>query len=187
MANEAIWNLSGVHGLRHYMWYLLQTELGWSAANYNGMVPITTPEEQPEFMDFNAPYIIYGYARANNPRAWLIESEVAHFRVFSTVGKDIIAALSMLSSKLDRQDEAAKALNNYVNDPANSLDARYKDFDYKAIWVNSVEGPSPSHEEGGRRDGRMTVRMDYVRGILYPDHDPQNVNPHVEYDPIKGY
>jgi hypothetical protein len=166
------------------MWYLLKTELAWSETNYNGMVPITTPEEQPEFANFTEPYIVYGYARGPNNKGWYVETEMAHFSIYSPDSRKINAALSMLASKLDRQDDAAKALNNFIYDPTNGLDDRYKDFDFKVVSVSSVEGPAPSAQEGGRRDGRLTVRMEYVRGILYTD---AQTNPYIEYDSTKGY
>jgi hypothetical protein len=162
------WDLSGVHGLRRYIWQLLQDELGWSIDNYNvsvegktvQMVPIITPEQQPEMTSINAPFLVYSYAKKQGSNNYFLEQEVASFTVYSPNEKDIRQVINMLDAKFDKRDEAARELNGFIGSA--DLDPAYKDFDYKTLWVSGIQGPQPQNEEGGRRDGVVNINITYT-------------------------
>lgn len=165
------WDLAGVHGLRQYIWYLLQEELEWTAENYGGLVPIVTPEQQPEMTAFNKPFIVYAYSKKMGSNNYFLESEVASFTIFSQSEKDIRQVLNLLDTKFDKRDEAAYELNEFISQ--SSLDVQYKYFDYKTIWVSAFQGPAPESEEGGRRDGVININVTYTH--YGPDGAPVRV------------
>ena len=163
------WDLSAVHGLRRYMWQALQDELEWEPANYSivrdgqtvQVVPIVTPEQQPELNDLYWPYIVYSYAKKQSGDLFVLEGEIVSFTIYSTRQIDINRALNLFDAKLDKRDESARELNDYIR--ANpDLDDRYKAFDYKTLWVSGMQGPQPITEEGGRRDGLINVNITYT-------------------------
>ena len=153
------WDLSGVHGLRQYIWKLLQDELGWSATNYGGLIPITTPEQQPEFTAFNKPFIVYSYAKKQGTNNYLLENEIAAFTIYSAKSHEIHKALNLLDTKLDKRDESAREINEFIQGLA---EEQYRYFDYKSIWTSGIQGPQPFTEEGGRRGGMITVNSMYT-------------------------
>lgn len=159
------YKLSAVHGLRSYMWRLLQDELGWTLDDYadaNGTkyVPIITPEQDKIFNAIDKPYIVYSFSRGATSNAWFVENEMGAFTVYSSNADDIREVLNMFQTKFNRRDDSAYDLNEYVQ---KNLADKYKVFDYKTLWVSTVQGPQPATEEGGRRDGYMTINMNYTQ------------------------
>ena len=163
MAN---WDYSAVHGLNKYLWAKLKEELQWSESNYGGLVPITTPQQQPEFNSYNAPYIVYGY----NPQAtgpdWYLDGEIIAYTIFSASSADIRRAVNVMKAAFNRFDESAVDVNNYIR--ANGT-ADNKLFDYKAIRLVSAGGPEPSLTEGGRQDGSVVISVMYTHDTRAAD------------------
>lgn len=152
------WELAGVHGLRKYVWHLLETELGWKTSDYGGLTPIITPEQEPELMAFSKPFLVYTYARANTSNLYALETEIAAFTVYATSDRDIVKVVNLLGAKLNKRDETAQELNDFVD----SLDGRYNEFDYKTIRVVGAQGAQPVDQEGGRKDGYISVSLTYT-------------------------
>lgn len=153
------WSLSGIHGINKYVWSLLQTELGWTTTPYGGLIPITTPQQQPEFNALNAPYLVYTYAKTTTGEDFLLESETAAYTIFSAKESDIRRVVNLLTAKLNRYDDTADDVNNYI---AGNGSSDHKQFDYKYISVLSAQGPQPSAQEGGRHDGLVLIRFRYT-------------------------
>jgi hypothetical protein len=154
------WDYAGVHGLNKYIWKLLQDELGWTIADYGQMVPITTPQQQPEFNSFDKPYIVYGYTLQSLGTLYALQGEVATYTVFSTQSSDIRQAVNLIASKLGKFDESARDVNKFI---AANGSADNKTFDYKSIRVTQATGPEPAVTEGGRQDGSIIVSMEYTQ------------------------
>ena len=159
------YKLSAVHGLRSYMWRLLQDELGWKLDDYadeNGTkyVPIITPQQEKIFNAMDKPYIVYSFSRGDTGNAWFIENESGAFSVFSSDPDDIQKVINLFQTKFNRRDDSAYDLNTYVQ---TRLGENYRVFDYKSIKVTTVQGPQPATEEGGRRDGLITIYMTYTQ------------------------
>lgn len=157
------WDYSAVHGLNKYIWSKLKTELGWQESHYNGLVPITTPQQQPEFNAIDRPYIVYGFSPQATGPDWLLEGEIIAYTVFSTQSSDIRQAVNVIKAALNRFDESAKDVNAYIK--ANGT-VDNKAFDYKSIRITSATGPEPSLSEGGRQDGAIVV------SVMYTHSDP---------------
>ena len=155
----AEWDYSAVHGLNKYIWAKLQEELGWSASNYGGLTPITTPQQQPEFNSYNAPYIVYGYSPQGTGPNWLLKGEIVAYTIFSSSSADIRQAVNVLEAILNRFDESAKDVNTYIK---NNGSTDNKAFDYKSIRMISAKGPEPSISEGGRQDGNVLIGITYT-------------------------
>ena len=155
------WDLAATHGLRKYIWQLLQTELGWNASNYGGLTPLVTPEQQPELNAFNAPYIVYSFGKSPNGSLWQIEREIAVFTIFSASAAEINQVVNLLTTKLNKMDESARDVNDYLS-ASLDLDPFYRKFDFKTVSVMGAQGPQAVTTEGGRRDGYITVAIEYT-------------------------
>lgn len=155
------WKRAGAHAVRKYIWHLLQQELGWSSDNYGGLTPITTPEQQPEFNNFSSPYIVYSFSRMSTTSLWSLEGEVMALTVFSQSGTAIDEVVNLLGSKLNKRDETAKEINQFLSssEPADSF---YRNFDFKSFSVTGAQGPQAVTTEGGRRDGYITISFTYT-------------------------
>lgn len=153
------WSLSGVHGLNKYVWHLLQTELGWSAGTYSGLIPITTPQQQPEFNAVDAPYIVYTYSKTNTGEDFFLEGEIVAYTIYSADESDIRKVVNLLSAKLNKRDTTAKEANAFLSASGSSAN---KEFDYKWISVTNAQGAQPTDQTGGRMDGLVMVRYAFT-------------------------
>ena len=155
----AKWDYTGVHGLNKYLWSRIKTELSWKESDYGGLVPITTPQQQPEFNSYNKPYIVYSYTLQGTGPEWWMKREVAIYTIFSASPADVRQAVNLIDGALGRYEDSANAVNDYIQ--ANGS-ADNKQFDYKIITTSQANGPEPSTSEGGRHDGRIVVAMEYT-------------------------
>lgn len=153
------YNLTGIHGIRRYVWHLLETELGWNKSSYRGATPIITPQQSPEFNDFGAPYIVYNYSHAPSGPDFYIDREQAIFTVYSSSELEIRKTINLLYSHFKAHDESAKLVNYWLS---KSGSAANRNFDYKMIRVTSSVGPRPALQEGGRHEGTISIYYAYT-------------------------
>lgn len=161
MATNDKWKRAGAHVVRKYIWHLLQQELGWNSSNYGGLTPITTPEQQPEFNNFDYPYIVYSYSRTATSNLWALEGEVMALTIFSKSGGAIDEVVNLLGTKLNKRDETAKDINLFIS-ASEASDSFYRNFDFKSFSVTGAQGPQAVTTEGGRRDGYVTLSYAYT-------------------------
>jgi len=155
------WGLAGIHGINKYVWSLLQSELGWNTTTYGGLIPITVPQQEPEFNAINAPYLVYGYTKSSRSKdVYVLETETAAYSIYSASEEDIRRVVNLLSTKLNKLDDTANDINTYIS--ANGSQAN-KEFDYKWVKCMSAQGSQPSIQIGGRFDGAVIVRYEYTQ------------------------
>lgn len=163
------WGLAGIHGINKYVWSLLQSELGWSLTTYGGLVPITVPQQQPEFNAMNAPYIVYGYTKSSRSKdLYVLETETAAYSIYSASEEDIRRVVNLLSTKLNKLDDSADDVNAWLSTIPTGLQVTNgsqanKEFDYKWIKCMSAQGSQPSIQIGGRFDGAVIIRYEYTQ------------------------
>ena len=153
------YDLSGVHGVNKFIWAKLQSELGWDKANYGGLIPLTVPAQQPEFNNYNRPYVVYNYSHQSGGEDYWMNEEQISYAVYSADEKDIRQFINMMREWLNRRDDSARDINNYIS--ANGS-AENKRFDYKYTYVISTSGAQPAISEGGRMDGLVILRICYT-------------------------
>lgn len=164
------WSLAGIHGINKYIWNLLQSELQYSTANYGGLIPITTPQQTPEFNSYNFPYLVYSYSKLPSGNSHYLDAETAAYTIFSASEDDIRKATNMLAAKLKRGDETAAEVNAFIS--ANGS-ADQKEFDYKNIQVTTAQGVQPALQEGGRYDGLVVIKYVYTHYSPTTGIDPR--------------
>ena len=167
-----LWDLAGVHGINKYIWSVLQATspggLGMTTDSYGGLIPITTPQQQPEFNALGAPYIVYTYVKTATGDDYWLEEEIAAYTIFSAAESDVRKITNLLIAKLNRADSSAAAINAYITAGV-SIDQ--KQFDYKTVTVTSAQGAQPSLTEGGRHDGLVVIKYAYTH------YDPTYTGP----------
>ena len=150
---------SAVHGVNRFIWSKLQDDLGWKLSDYNGKVPITTPQQQAEFNDDGAPYIIYNYRIATVGGSYGYKEEYVVYQINSSNEADIRKALNLIDYYLGAMDESATVINDYVS----ALNPNpFSDFDYKSILPRGASGAAPTDQEGGIMDGSYEFSIRYT-------------------------
>lgn len=159
------YDASGVHAIRMVIWELLKRDLNWNTSRYGGLVPITTPQQAPEFNEKPYPYLVYNYSHQPSGQDFWLNEEQATFVVWSgtadTGDDDIRRVLNLIRDNMKAFDLSASMVNNWIAKSPNS-NAEYKKFDYKWIRVVSSVGAGPAQQEGGRQNGVITIRYQYT-------------------------
>lgn len=168
MANS--WGLTATLALNKYLWFMLKQELGWAASNYNGLTPITIPQQQPEFQQFNKPYIVYNFS--SNPTGrdfYLMRGEQTAYAIYSANEADIRACVDLMNYLFDRRDDSAADLNQWLrvqaattSPVAPSIIALRDYIDFKTIMVLESQNAQPATSEGGRMDGSIILQSTYT-------------------------
>jgi hypothetical protein len=153
------YKISGVHPIRRVIWSLLKNELGWDAANYNGAVPVVTPQEQPELNYGEYPYVIYNYSFQPSGVNHLIKEEQATFVIHGPKDSEIRAALNLIDSYFSSYDDSANYVNWWIEDHGSD---NYKRFNFKWIRVVTGSGAGPTEQEAGSQDAYITLRYQYT-------------------------
>jgi hypothetical protein len=156
---NAKWDLSGVHGIRSYLWSKLQSELEWKASDYGGSTPVVPASQQPQLNDYNRPYVVYNYAHQTSTTQFWMEEEQISFVIYSANEKDIRQFINLVRELFKRRDESARDINAFVQA---GTSVEQKRFDYKYTYVTSSMGAQPPVSEGGRQDGSVSIRIGYT-------------------------
>jgi hypothetical protein len=138
----------------------MQTELGYKKADYNGLIPITTPAQQPELNSIGKPYIVYDYFIQPTGTVWLIKNEVITFTMYANSVEPINEFIALFSDYMNRFDETGQLLNNYLVNSAHG-----REFDFKTSFINASLGPQPPTQEGGWLDGYVSIQITYTQDM----------------------
>lgn len=151
-----------VYLLRSYIWELLQNNTDMDLTDYNGLVPIVPVSEERELTAFNKPYLVYGYAMdpTESERSFCQRGSMS-MAIYSTNFQEITGILTILSTAFNREDEAARDVNEYTTSISQFVGIRFA-----TIAVGFLDGPSPEETEGGRESGLINIRFEY-----YVDYD----------------
>lgn len=154
-----------VQAINNYVWKLLQTRLGWSAADYNGLTPIIPGAREPEFAAYNKPYITYGYSAETDGDDWFLPREVLVYTVYAKDADDVNAAVKLLSNALRRKDESANDVNYWIHSAQNPAAEEFDGVTFGYLALINSEGPGPEATEGGAVDGLVAIRYSYAIGF----------------------
>lgn len=164
------YKLSAIHPLRRVLWSLLRTELGWDPADYDGLVPILTPQQQPEFNLLSKPYIVYNYGGQGSGEQYWLREEQATFVIYSEDEEEIRDVITMMEKWFSGYDLSADYVNKWISqfgrgayeDGATEASG-HKQFNFKWVRVVSTIGAGPSQQEGGRQSGVVTLRYQFTQ------------------------
>ena len=155
---------AAVHGVNSFIWSKLQEDLGWTAVN--GLVPITTPQETPEFQDAGQPYIIYNYSTSNVEGNYGIKNQTVVYAIMSPRESEVREGLNLVEYYLGGEDLSAEDVNAHVETVTGQP---FSQFDYKSITAKQSTGGAPTEQEGGFMDSRFEFTIKYtssrVRGF----------------------
>lgn len=168
--------VSPAYLLRSYTWALLKANdpVTWDSSKYGGLIPIVPVAEEPELEEFSGPHIVYGYALDTTGSLHARKSGSVTFAVYDQNFRRLTNTLNVLQAAFERQDEAARDVNEYT-----SWVTREDNFDidgnpvkpfvglrFGYISIGFIEGGTPEDSEGGRQSALVNIRFEY-----YVDYD----------------
>jgi hypothetical protein len=157
----ADFRVAGANIIRLVVWDILRADLNWQAFD-NGLIPIITPDQQPEFNNQSNPYIVYNYmGQASSDTSYWIDEEQATFTVYSQSEEDVRKVVNLFKDNFKAYDESARMVNEWLAYSSSSSN-EFRKFDFKWIRLVSTMGANPVTEEGGRTSGSATIRYRYT-------------------------
>lgn len=148
--------ISPVYLLRAYAWALLKANTKMRESDYNGLTPIVPVAEEPDIMEFDKPYLVYGYALDSTGGLYARKTGSMSMAVYSANFRELTTILNVLTTAFERQDEAARDVNNFTGKTPGFVGIRFG-----TISVGFVEGGTPEDSEGGRQSGLINIRFEY--------------------------
>lgn len=146
-----------VHALNRYIYDLLRENLGISRANYGGKTPIIPSQQVPEFTQYSAPFLVYGFSEdASTDWTNYIRTGSAAYSIYSADDREIIKIIGVMVNSLGRMDDSARDVNEYKYN-----NSAFREIIFNSISVGLVEGPSPAESEAGRASGIVMLRFSY--------------------------
>lgn len=170
MSNK--YDLSGAHVVNKFVWSRLESDLGMSKADYNGLVPIIPTQEVPVFneMKTGRPFIVYAYNIAGyNTDIWQHQEQLA-YTIYSDNETDLRRISNFLRDLMRRYDITAAEINDFIGSPQipgtlvnPSADGDDRAFEFKYITVISGLSNGPASSENGRQSSTLAFRYEYTR------------------------
>ena len=160
-------NVIAPYVLNHYVWELLKHNTSMVAADYDGKTPIVMSGQEPEFSEFNKPFLVYGFSEDSTPDLYAVRSGSLSYAVYSTIGGEVTTILNVIRGGMERRDDTAKEINAYSSTISQFLGIRFG-----SVTIGYFEGPGPEETEGGRKAGIITLRYDYFMDIPVVKFNP---------------
>lgn len=154
---------SAVNRLRTYLWAIMQEDGILNKDDYiadgfdQPLVPIIPVQEIPEFNNLvgDKTYIVYSFETEEYGDDWWICRDNITFSIISRDYSKSIEIINYLIDVFRRMDESARDINNYLTDAIK--------FKFFSTYINSVQSPAPTEEEGGRMISEVSVAVKYSR------------------------
>lgn len=159
-----------VNALNSYVWKLLQVNLGWTKTDFQGSNPIIPAAQMPEFNDNGHDYIVYSSTANPSGPLWAIKSETVAYTIYSNSTTSADAVVNMLHSALERMDESAADINNWIDQErahnGETSQNLTRAVSFMSVWATVAEkAGNPSDEQGGQ------VASTILLNVLYTEHN----------------
>lgn len=162
--------VSPIYLLRSYTWALLQANDHdtWDTTKYGGMIPIVPLSEEPDLAEYEGPHIVYGYAMHATGSLYIHNEGSLTYAIYDQNFRRLTKTLITLQTAFERQDEAARDVNNYAAGVTGSTAESFpfRGIRFGSIDIGFVEGGSPEDTEGGRQSALINIRF-----LYYADYD----------------
>ena len=152
-----------------YLWAKLQQELPdyWKTIPNLG-VPIIPAQQQPEATESGLNYITYTYSDHASRDLYVYQSQDIDWILFSRTTAPITSTIALCRDLFGRWDDSAVEVNEWMRThtfPAGAK-AFYERYNFKSITVTGTTSAQPATDEGGTRDGLVSVNYQFVEGYL---------------------
>jgi hypothetical protein len=154
------------HILRSYLWELLKANdpATWDESKYGGMIPVVALNEEPELSEYTGPHIVYGYADDGTGTLHARKVGSMTLAVYDNNNRRLGRTMRILTTAFERQDEAAKDVNDYSDNMADSGLNGFLGLTFGYIAIGFAESGAPEEgeeTEGGRQSALINLRYEY--------------------------
>ena len=151
-----------VLALNGYIWQLMVANEGWTTDNYGGRRPIVPANQQPEYLEYKAPFIVYGSAVNRIEGMPFQTSETIAYTIYATTAGEANRVMRVITEALRWMDESAKNVNNWLVYEGQTRTGGKRPTTFQSISVLSATSAGPELQEGGRVDSQVIVNAQYM-------------------------
>lgn len=162
---------NAVYALNSYVWQVLRANLGWAAADYGNRTPIITANQQPEFLQYNKPFVVYGSAINKIDSTPYTTSETIAYTVYATTATEVDKVMRVLVEALRWMDVTARNVNDWLVVEGQARTGGKRPVSFHTIYVVQATSAGPQAAEGGWVDSQAMVSTQYV------DHGEMKIRP----------
>lgn len=153
-----------------YLWAKLQQELPEYWKPLPGLnTPIIPAQQQPEATESGGNYITYTYSDHPSRDLYVYQSQDVEWILFSSSTKPITSTIALCRDLFGRWDDSAAEVNEWMRQhtfPAGAEEF-YERYMFKSITITGTTSAQPATDEGGTRDGLISVNYQFVEGTLH--------------------
>jgi hypothetical protein len=148
------------YAVNNYVWALLQKHQGWTRINEK--LPLIPAQQQPEFMNFKKPFLVYGWTNEYNDgelEPW--DSTVIHYVVYAQTIQEVDAAVELLKDAF-KAENSQENINAWIRSEDNEdiADEDKNEVINFTQVMDTISGGG-TDEEGGWKDALVSVRVGY--------------------------
>ncbi len=148
------------HVINSYAWAVLKANTSMTESDYGGRVPIIPSNQEPEFTQYNKPFIVYGFAEDPSNINLAQRSGTLVYAIYADTASTINKIYNILTEALGRFDKTAYDVNAWISKSANY--ANFAGISMRYVAVAFGEGPGPVEQEGGRQVATLTIKYSHV-------------------------
>lgn len=162
---------NAVYRLNSYVFKVLEANLGWDKADYDGATPIIPSAQQPEFLALGKPFIVYSSATDPVGHLYALKSESVAYTIYGQFPDDVDKIANLLGKAFEGQDDSAYHINQHLDD-----EGANKGVSFASAVATMVEKADSADEEGGLVAATVMLKIMYVEhnddvqlsGFTYP-------------------
>jgi hypothetical protein len=141
--------------LNLYLWEVLKKNTNMKAENYGGRIPIIPGGQDPDFNQYNKPYMVYAFTEDPSGPNGAVRGGTLVYAIYSSSVGDLNQIMNVITTALAENDAAAN-INKWSSKNAALVGITFTD-----AYIAFGEGPSPADQEGGREVATLTMRYSF--------------------------
>lgn len=152
---------NAAYALNSYTWKLLEANLGWKKVL--GVPPIIPVQQQPEMLQSNRAFIVYGSAIHPASHLYVLKKEAVSYLIYGTGPTEVNRVCNLLSDTFERQDEAAYDVNEWLAEEALHRNGGHRGVFFTTVKATMVEkAEDPADDEGSYTSGLVLIEAEYT-------------------------
>ncbi len=146
------------YALNSYVSKLLEVNMGFDTASYNGGRFIVPLAQQPELLQTGQPFLTYGSSVHAPGHNYALRKEAIAYSIWATSSTKVNAIVQLLVDCFERQDEAAADVNEWLG----MSTIPFEGITFGSVKLEMTENANPPDQEGGFVQGFVLLTMTYT-------------------------
>lgn len=164
-----------VHIINLYVWAALQnnTNPPMLTSDYGGKIPIVPGGQDPDFNNIDKPYLVYGFSEDPSSYDGATRGGTVVYAIYSSSAIEINKIMNIIISTFE-EDASVRRINAWSSKFEVESEFPLIGMRFTGVRISFGEGPGPLNDEGGRVNGTVSVKYDFVSNYQVKKYNPLN-------------